>query len=77
VVPVALVGVAFIVIGAGTLAWPRQYWYLTRGLWSYDNPEDVRLSGAYLFWNKVQAVWSIFIGFVILVCIWAQATQRP
>jgi hypothetical protein len=56
-----LAGAGFILLGIRMLVWPRRFWYVTQGCWAYSNPQDVRLSDAYLAWNAMQAVsvsWS-------------------
>jgi hypothetical protein len=63
----ALTGVAVILVGVCMLVWPRRFWYVTQGWWSYDNPRDVRLSAAYLVWNVIQAVSVIAAGLAALL----------
>ena len=58
---------AFVLVGVCMLVWPRRFWYVTHGRWWYDNPEDVRLSDAYLVWNGVGAVSVIFAGLAMLL----------
>jgi hypothetical protein len=60
-------GVAFCCIGFAMLRWPRKFWYATQGWWSFENPEDIRLSDGYLLWNAFGGAAVIFAGIVVIL----------
>ena len=51
---------------SAVLAWPRQVWRFARG-WRFANPEEVRLSDAYVAWLRLSGAVGVVLGIGLLV----------
>ena len=61
-----LVGVILALGSSVMIAWPRQVWRFGRG-WRFANPEEVRLSDAYVAWLRLSGAVGVVMGIGLLV----------
>ncbi len=60
------IGVLLALGSLALLVWPRQVWRFARG-WRFANPEEVRLSDAYVAWLRLSGAVGVALGIGLLV----------
>jgi hypothetical protein len=61
-----IIGVILILGSVCMIAWPRAFWFATRG-WRYANPEEVRLSAAHKTWMCISGAVAIVMGVFLII----------